>query len=154
MMNEILVAVDGSKHSFKVVDVACDLAKRLSAGILLVSVIQLPTREPEEVEQFERVEQYPDAYADYLKELSDDVTSKFTDEIQKAGVPVRATTPSGHPSAEILEVARVEQPEMIVIGVKGLHGLAVFKSMGSVARHVIENSTVPVLVVPSVESKS
>ena len=42
---------------------------------------------------------------------------------------------------------------MIVLGVKGLHGLARFRSMGSVARNVIENSPVPVLSVPLVESK-
>jgi nucleotide-binding universal stress UspA family protein len=71
-LNEILVAVDGSKHSFKVVNTACDLAKSLSAGILLVYVMHLPEEEPEGVEEFERVEQYPDAYADYLKELGDE----------------------------------------------------------------------------------
>lgn len=153
-MNEILVAVDGSKYSFKVVDVACEIAKSLSAGILLVSVIHLPEEPPEGVEEYEKVEQYPDAYADYLKDLSEQVTSKFTDVIKKAGVPVRVLTPSGHPSEVILQVAESEKTRLIVIGAKGLHGLSRFRSLGSVARHVIENSTVPILVVPPAELKS
>jgi len=148
-MNEILVAVDGSKHSFKIVDVACEIAKSLSTGIVLVYVMHLQDQEPEGIRAFEKAEQYPDAYADYLQDLGEEVTSKLSDTITKAGVQVRSVTPSGNAAAEILDVAEVDKVKMIVVGVKGLHGLSRIRSLGSVARRVIENSSVPVLTVPS-----
>ncbi len=148
-MNEILVAVDSSKHSSKVVDVACGIAKGLSAGILLVYVMQLPFEEPEGVREFGKAEQYPDAYADYLQELGETVTSNFSNVIRKAGVSVRSMTPSGNPAAEVLNLAELEKSTMIVVGVKGLHGISRFRSLGSVARNIIENSPVPVVSVPS-----
>ncbi len=49
---------------------------------------------------------------------------------------------------EILNVANVEKVRMIVIGIKGLHGLAKIRSLGSVTRRVAENAECPVLVVP------
>lgn len=147
-MNEILVAVDGSKHSSKIVDVGIQLAKAFSTGIILVYVMQTPSEEPEGVKSFEKVEQYPEAYADYLQGLGESVTDQFTDLIEKAGLKVRAITPSGNPANEILNIADVESPMMIVVGVKGMHGIRRFLSLGSVARNVIENSKVPVITVP------
>jgi nucleotide-binding universal stress UspA family protein len=147
-MNEILVAVDGSKHSFRIVDVACQIAKPLSAGIILVYVMHVPSEEPEGVKTFEKVEQFPDAYSDYLEGLGEEVTGKLSEVIQKAGIPVRAVTPTGNPANEILNVADIENPMLIIVGVKGLHGIARFRSIGSVARNIIENSRVPVVSVP------
>jgi len=147
-MNDILVAVDGSKHSSKIVDVGIQLAKAFSAGIILVYVIHTPGEEPEGVKSFEKVEQYPEAYADYLQGLGESVTDQLTDVIQKAGLKVRAITPSGNPANEILNIADVETPTMIVLGVKGMHGIRRFLTLGSVARNVIENARVPVVTVP------
>jgi len=148
-MNEILVAVDGSKHSFKIVDFACGIAKPLSASIILVYVMHVQGVEPEGLQSFEKVEQYPDAYSDYLQELGEEVTGKLSEIIQKAGLNVRAITPEGNPAEEILNIAEAEKPMMIVVGVKGLHGIARFRSLGSVARNVIEHSTIPVVSVPA-----
>jgi len=147
-MDEILVAVDGSDHSFKVIDVASDVAKRLAAEILLVYVVREPVEEPIGLKEYEKAEQYYDAYADYLQTLDQQAVSKFSEALKKTGVQFRAITPTGNPAAEILNVVESEKPKMIILGVKGLHGLARFRSMGSVARNVIENSPVPVLSVP------
>ncbi len=154
MKNEILVAVDGSKHSSKVVETACELAKKFSTGILLVTVIQVPPEEPSGLQEFEKVEQYPDAFSDYLRDLSEKITNKYIEIIKNTGIPVRAATPSGHPAEAILQVADTEKPIMIVVGLKGLHGLARFRSLGSVARHIVEYSIVPVMVVPAAANVS
>lgn len=149
-MNEILVAVDGSKHSLKIVDFACQIAKPLTAGIVLIYVMHIPDEEPKGVEMFEKVEHYSEAFSDYLQGLGEEVTGKLSDNVRKAGIPVRAITLEGNPAAEILNVADAEKPMMIVVGVKGLHGIARFRSIGSVSRNVIENSKVPVVTVPPV----
>ena len=153
MPNEILVAVDGSKPSDKIVEVACVLAKNLSTGILLVYVMNVPAEQPEGLREYEKEEDYPDAYVDYLRDIGEEATSKYTDIIQKAGVPVRSVTPSGNPGNEILNLADFEQPRMIVVGVRGRHGISRFRTLGSVARNVIENSKIPVLSVPLADSK-
>jgi nucleotide-binding universal stress UspA family protein len=132
----------------KVLNYAVYLAKSLSCKILLVSVANIPDSEPDGVSAFEKAENDPDAYAEYLEGVSEEITDKYTDVLQKAGIQSRALTPSGNAAADILEVADEENVKLIVVGLKGLHGLEKIRSLGSVARRVIENSTRPVVVVP------
>jgi nucleotide-binding universal stress UspA family protein len=147
-MEEILVAVDGSEHSLRVADYASELAKNLSSKILLVCVVNLPSSEPEAITALAKSERYPDAFSVYLQGISEEIARKVSERLQKSGVESRVITPSGNPATEILEIAEAEKTKMIVIGLKGLHGIARLRSLGSVARRVIENSTRPVVVVP------
>ena len=57
-MPQIVVAVDGSKHSEKVVDVACQFAKDLDSSIVLIYVLRKIPEEPEGVKAFEESEHY------------------------------------------------------------------------------------------------
>ena len=148
-MDELLVAVDGSSHSSKVVDSAIGLARKLAAKILLVNVINMPSEEPEGIKEFERIENAPDAYAEYLKDMSDALMEKLSKQVSSSGVDFRVLTPSGNPAKEILEIANLDKVTMIVIGMQGLHGLGLVESLGSVARRVLEKSKVPVYVVPA-----
>jgi nucleotide-binding universal stress UspA family protein len=147
-MDQILVAVDGSKHSFDIVDKGCEQAKAFSCSILLVYVMKQYVDEPEGIVSYEKSEGYPDAFADYLQQLGDQITGKLAEKIKESGIPFRVLTPSGNVADEILIVANQDKVRMIVIGVKGLHGLAKIRSLGSVARRVVENSECPVLIVP------
>ena len=147
-MNQILVAIDGSEHSSKVVDQACVLAKATSSSILVVFVMPKMAEEPEGVAAFEHAEGFPDAFSEYLEELGNRVTNKLSEKIEKAGVSSRTITPSGNVAQEILNIAEAQNVSAIVVGVKGLHGVSRIRSLGSVSRRIIENSTRPVLVVP------
>ena len=147
-MDQILVAVDGSKHSFDVVDKGCEQAKAFSSSILLVYVMKEFVDEPEGIVSYEKSEGYPDAFSDYLQQLGDQITGKLAEKIKQAGIPFRILTPSGNVADEILNVANVDKVRMIVMGIKGLHGLARLRSLGSVTRRVAENSDCPVLLVP------
>jgi nucleotide-binding universal stress UspA family protein len=113
-----------------------------------VTVINPPSTEPEGIVAFETTEGYPDAFAEYLTKVSEEVTRKITEVLENSGVESRAITPSGNPSSEILEIAESEKVNLIVIGLKGLRVLGRVRSLGSVARRVIEDSTRPVVVVP------
>jgi nucleotide-binding universal stress UspA family protein len=58
-----------------------------------------------------------------------------------------AVRSGGHPARTIEEVAERIEPDLIVLGSRGLHGLqAVLK--GSVSRHVGSHVSSPVLIVP------
>jgi nucleotide-binding universal stress UspA family protein len=147
-MDQILVAVDGSKHSFKVVEKGCEQAKASSSSILLVYVMKELVEEPEGIVSYEKSEGYPDAFSDYLQQLGDQITGKLAEKVKEVGIPLRVVTPSGNVAEQILSIANLDKVKMIVIGVKGLHGLAKIRSLGSVTRRVVENSECPVLVVP------
>ena len=144
----IIVAVDGSKHSEKVVDVACKVAKELSASIILVHILRAMPEEPEGVKAFEQTEHYEDAYKDYLQRLGEAVITKLGERIQSQGVPYTELTENGNTFERILETAKDENAFMIILGLHGHHYVGRIRSLGSVSRTVIENSTCPVLVVP------
>ena len=148
MEGDLLVAFDGSKHSATIIDVALQIAKGMSLKILLVHVVKNLTEEDEGLATFEKAEEYKDAYADLVQQYGQQTVEEFGHKIERAGVPFRSATPSGNPAAEIIEIARLEKVKMLVIGMKGHHGIGRIISLGSVARRVIENSPCPVVVVP------
>jgi len=47
-----------------------------------------------------------------------------------------------------LEYISAQKVFTIVVGMKGLHGVSRIRSLGSVSRRIVENSTRPVLIVP------
>jgi nucleotide-binding universal stress UspA family protein len=146
-MSELLVAVDGSKHSEKVVDSACQLAKDLTAPIVLLYVMRRMPEEPEGIKAFEESEHYDEAYAKYLADVGEEVTSKLTERIKAQNVSYDVSTEFGNPVDIILETAKLRKPRMIVLGLHGHRYVSRIRSLGSVARTVIENATCPVLVV-------
>ena len=75
-MEEILVAVDGSEESNEIVKSAIDLSKRTSLPVALVYVIKNGQEEPDAIREFERVERFHDAYANYLQDIGKKVTTK------------------------------------------------------------------------------
>ena len=146
-LNEILIAVDGSAKSKKVVETGCDLAKSLSADILLVCVGKMPEEVPEGLATFSKVERFPDAYAEYLQKLGTRITDEMVKCVEKKGMKCKTVNPTGNPSKVILDLAKTNKAKMIVVGLTGLHGLNRVRSLGSVARRIVENATCPVVVV-------
>ena len=131
-----------------VTDVATYIAKGMSLKILLVHVLKKLVDEDEGMLTFEKAEEYKDAYADYVEQYGQQLIEEFSHKIEQAGVPYRSISPSGNPAGEIIEIARLEKVKMLVIGMKGHHGIGRIISLGSVARRVVENSPCPVVVVP------
>jgi nucleotide-binding universal stress UspA family protein len=69
-----------------------------------------------------------------------------------AGVSFEIVTKSGREAEEILEFAKKEQADLIVMGTHGRTGMEhVF--FGSVAEKVIRHSPIPILVIPSGENR-
>ncbi len=126
----------------------------MNLKILLIHVMKDFLDEPEGLRAYEKAEEYRDAYADYVQEIGQQTIEEYSHRIEQAGVPFRSDTPSGNPAEEILEIATLEKVKMIVVGMKGSHGVAHILSLGSVARRVVENSPCPVVVVPSAPSSS
>jgi nucleotide-binding universal stress UspA family protein len=144
----IVVAIDGSKHSEKVVDVSCQFAKDMDSSILLIYVLRKMPKEPEGVKAFEESEHYREAFTSYLEQLGKAVVSKLGARAEGHDIQCVTMIEFGNPVEMILETARLQNAKMIVLGLHGRHNVGLIRSLGSVARRVIENTACPVLIVP------
>jgi len=145
LTSQILVAIDGSKHSEKIVNYAAGLAKKISGSITLVYVA--PTYGiPEGYKDYARVENLSDS--DYYSAVGTQVLEKYSKTFLDQGVECEIVADVGNAAENILIAADTMKSDMIVVGLQGLHGLAKMRSLGSVARRVIENSSIPVITVP------
>ena len=147
-MSNLVVAVDGSKLSEKVVDVACQVARKLSESMVLIHIMRGMPEEPEGVKAFEDTEHYREAYTDYLEQVGKSIMTKLEARVESQGVKYTSLMEFGNPVEHILETAKLQNAPMIVLGLHGLHYAGRIRTLGSISRRVIENATCPVLVVP------
>ena len=142
-MPEILVAVDGSRQSEKIVEYSCDFAKRLSSTIILMYVSSYPDLINEYIEMEGR---NPSPRAAQYVQRAEEVTSKLLEKFQNRGIKCRVVLETGDPAEKIIKQATDDKAYLIIVGLRGLHGVDRIRSLGSVARKIIENSPCPVLV--------
>ncbi|HEY7340819.1 MAG TPA: universal stress protein [Ktedonobacterales bacterium] len=145
MLQRILVPLDGSDRAERAMKVAVRLARGSGCRILALRVVGLPPfrlapyGEPAQI-ALAVIGVARDEADDYLKHLA--LRPAFND------VQIETRVIEGHVSEEILDVARDEQCDMIVICTHGYSGLNRWR-LGRVAAHVARHAPVPVLIVPS-----
>lgn len=135
---KILVAVDGSPLSNKVIDQALAFAQLFDSTLVLVhchekfpTLLGQPYRDKEIASILNRGEQLIKPYLEKIRAQKVDVEERLMEE------------PAGK---AIGEVAKVEQCEMIVMGSRGLSDLA-HLVVGSVTNRVLQTAPCSVLVV-------
>ncbi|MHB8432531.1 MAG: universal stress protein [Candidatus Tyrphobacter sp.] len=139
----ILVPVDGSAFALGAVDVAIELARGLSAELLLCYVIdsgraaRLSFGDPALLDGC-----YDALRADGERYLADAVAR-----VEAADGKATTILAYGDPSQEIQTIAAQKNATMIVMGTHGRTGL-LHLLMGSVAEGVMRAASVPVVVVP------
>ena len=134
---KILVPVDGSTYSLKAVETACDLAKsQPSSSLVLVAVaVEIP-----ELGEGRYIYDKMKAQAEAALAQGKEVAQKCC----TVSEVLLATGPS--PAEEIVQAAKDEKADLIVIGSRGLAGKT--KSfLGSTASKVVTYSPCSVLVV-------
>jgi len=143
-VTELLVCVDGSKKSKQVVDYSIDLAKKLSANIVL-TYIASDEGVPEGYTEYSSIENVD--LASYYEAVGEAIIAKSKEELSRSGVPFKTLLDLGNPASRIIDLAKARKSDMIVIGLQGLHGLNRLRSLGSVSRRILENAPCPVVVV-------
>ncbi|WP_458404990.1 universal stress protein [Methanobrevibacter sp.] len=139
MYKKILVPTDGSDFAKKAQQHALFLAKVSGAEIIAVSVTEnnfvngLPL--DDEVYQLNQI----------LKERSEENLNEF-DKLNKDNIKITHEVREGSPAKVILEVAKEEAVDLIVMGSSGKSGFDRF-IMGSVADKVVNSAKCAVLVV-------
>jgi nucleotide-binding universal stress UspA family protein len=135
---KLLLATDLSEASEAATDEAFELAKRLEASLLVVSVIDpgsllLPGG------RFR-------ARVDQVRERREQQAQALVERGRTEGVEVSFLVWTGDPGDMIVEAAEAEHVDMVLVGSHGRGAVGRF-FLGSVSEHVVRNAPCPVLVV-------
>jgi nucleotide-binding universal stress UspA family protein len=138
----ILCPIDFSDASRAALEAAAEVAKRYGAKVALFHAYPVPGYT------------FPDgsfvASSKMLEELSDQAHRHLLEWkviAEKLGIAqVEIATAIGEPAHEILEFAKAQKADLLVLGTHGRTGIQ-HALMGSVAERVVRRSTCPVLTV-------
>lgn len=157
MVKNILVATDGSPRSTKAADAAIMLAQSCSAKLHVLSVVDAGkprTAMDFDLDVGEEIKEDNPVIADEWEEErmkpEQQFVSHVTDKASSAGIEAHGIVRLGNPVDEILNAAKENACDMIVMGTHG-RGPVATAVMGSIATRVIHDGTTPVLVVPAAD---
>jgi nucleotide-binding universal stress UspA family protein len=136
-MKQILVATDGSENGRNALEEAIELAAAAGARLTIVYVRHAPP--PVLGEPF-----YQRSLSAELRHANETMAIA-TGLAHTAGVEAEAEVLEGDPAKRILEVARLRDTDLIVVGSRGL-GTVAGALLGSVSREVLHHADRPVLV--------
>jgi nucleotide-binding universal stress UspA family protein len=139
MFKKILVAIDGSKPANRASNIAADLAEKYLGSILLLSVVQPRSH----IRTSVSIEYLTILKTRYEKLLA---ASKRKLEKNKPALKVSTKLLIGRPSKKIVQMAKEEGSDLIVIGSRGLGGMS-RHLLGSVSDRVANEAPCPVLIV-------
>jgi nucleotide-binding universal stress UspA family protein len=146
MIKKILVAVDGSKHSLKCVEVGAQIAKGVGAEVLLFHVVK-PYRLPDSLKKFAQAEHMATIDADLLKKGAQYLLASALDTARKVGLKdMDMEVEEGPIARTIVDRAKSYRADMIVIGSRGMGDIEGMLR-GGVSHRVETLANCPVLVV-------
>lgn len=133
-MRNILVPVDFSPTSRAALDRAMDLAERFDGNVTLLHVYHFPPYE------------LTDSAVNEITTAADRSLEALASDLKSAGIPINARTARGSLPEAIVDFAKGEGVELIVIGTHGRTGVR-HAILGSVAERVVRTAPCPVLTV-------
>ncbi len=148
-LNRILVPIDFSTYSKGALQYAIPLARSFDAELVLVYVVE-PAVYPADF-SFGQVG-FPTVEEELRNRGSEELSKLIAEQIPR-GVTARKVIRTGKPYLEILEAARLEKADMLVIATHGHSGVEHIL-FGSTAEKVIKKATCAVVVIPGRTSSS
>jgi nucleotide-binding universal stress UspA family protein len=143
-MKRILVATDGSAGADRAIDVAAGLAKQLDGELLIVHVSESTL--PADWEKFRRAEKA--TVNEMLNAAGGELLARARLRAEQAGAPrVRTRSSIGDAAEFILDTARKERADAIVVGKRG-HGRLAGLLVGSISQKLVSVAPCNVVVVP------
>ena len=139
-MNKILLPVELPHAEPRVVQQAAFLARHFHSEILLLHVVT-PLSYPAGVLESGHEITAKDLHAEIIKRAQNDLDESLRSELD--GITVRRLLLKGDPAREIVQTARNEKADLIVISTHG-HGVLYRFLLGSVAAKVLHDSDCPV----------
>jgi nucleotide-binding universal stress UspA family protein len=144
----ILVAIDLSSASQKILNKAKTLALALPAKVCLLHVVEddsdFPDHEPDLQDTSDQGQQeFPQEHKDLQKEV---------DRLRQSGIDTKGLLTQGSVVDVILHKSKQLEIDIIIVGTHG-HGGVHHMIFGSVSEGVLRNTSCPVLVIPTHERK-
>jgi nucleotide-binding universal stress UspA family protein len=137
MFKKILVAVDGSHITGKVLSAAADLANHYSSDLHLIYVIEEGWPEGDITREL---------VIDELEEESGELVSGFEHDLTILGTSATIHLRRGHPGESILTLANELRANLVILGSVGKSQMSRMLS-GSVSTFVVTHSPVATLVI-------
>jgi nucleotide-binding universal stress UspA family protein len=140
----LLVPVDCSEDANQALEYAIALARTLGARVILLHVMQSPPWGGVDMDVT-----LPHAYSQFIQHLEAEVTHRMQaclERVTARGLEGEMAVVHGEPFQEILDTAKKQQVDLIIMGTHGRTGLQ-HVLMGSVAEKVVRLAPCPVLVV-------
>ncbi|MGF7047573.1 nucleotide-binding universal stress UspA family protein [Paenibacillus sp. DS2015] len=142
LFSNILLAYDGSKASNKAFDRAIEFAQAVpNATLTVIHAFDFPR-----IFIGEGLAPIPASVNKDYYDLAEQTVEEVKERLAEAGVKGNAQLVQGSPSQTILEYAKKNNSDIIIIGSRGLGGIREFV-LGSVSHNVVQNARIPVLVV-------
>jgi nucleotide-binding universal stress UspA family protein len=138
----IQVALDGSIYSERTLPYARLFAKAFQSELLLMSVPAVP-----EVKDYRAASEVVEKIRRKAEANIQKFLSAVARSLRKERIKVRTLVKGSIPARMILEVSETEETDMIMITSRGRGNLDILL-MGSVAEEVVNNTTLPVLMIP------
>lgn len=139
-MKRILCAVDGSNHADRALATAAELAGALDATLLLVTVDE-PGPLKGAVAEFAQAEDMS------RQDVTDRILDSAAVMARRAGAAkIETDFTKGDPASGILATVDKHNPDMVVLGARGLSNLEGLV-LGSVSHKVMHLTTLPCLIV-------
>lgn len=154
-MKKILLAVDDTKSSLKIIDSVTEIfctcmpkeivllyVQKIISGRSVMDDLIISSSEWETLKDSLEGTEYQDLRNEKAKKIMDYYCSHLN---EKGVTGVKTIAKKGHAAEEILNVAKEEEVDMIIMGCRSsrMHNLF----MGSVSREVTNNSEVSVLLI-------
>lgn len=147
MISKILVATDDSEIANRAFKYAVELAGQIKASIILLTVIDNRAYIAQTVPMEMSYTQIMEPIEEYLRTAAEQYLERAKKICDEKGVACQGVIRHGHPVEEILEEAKKEKADMIVLGSHGKGTLA-SAVLGSVTYGVIhKDAKCPVLVI-------
>lgn len=147
MFAKVLVPLDGSELSTRAVEPAVALARKFEAGVILLRVLA-PEENP--VAPQPAGVAYAGTFehaAQLIRRDAEGYLHGVRAEWHHTGVPIGTRVIPGAPARVIIDVARAEGVDLIVMSTRGRSGMDRW-IYGSIAEAVLRGTDVPVMLIP------
>ncbi|MEM7168942.1 MAG: universal stress protein [Pseudomonadota bacterium] len=146
MFAKILVAVDGSEVSSRVLDAAIAMAQKFDAQVSLLHVVR-EMQLPKNLGLMQEYEAVNRQRHDLLNSVGEQIINQATRTTESKGVSVAGSDiGTGDPATAIIKQADKVGADLIIIGSRGL-GEVEGMLLGSVSRKVSNTAKVPCLII-------
>jgi|YelNatPaOPRAMG01_1025707.scaffolds.fasta_scaffold08046_3 nucleotide-binding universal stress UspA family protein len=144
MFEKILVPIDGSEESKKAVFIAKELVEKFQAEAFLIYVLPPLTLVATAAPGEEKILEVMPELIDFRQREAKEILNEFVGLFPPGKAEQKLL--EGHPARCILNFAKEGNFDLIVIGSRGMSGIAGFL-LGSVSDAVVHHAHCPVLVV-------